>query len=289
MILLLIAYVLLAPARQAEAVQRCVVRVWNVDTFEGGRGSRTAFLKRAAQRVSEAKEGIYYLVSSYTQEGAAAALAAGDFPDMISFGIGLAGVLDYAQPLPYSFAGGIVSAQSLAVPWYRGGYMLFSLTDDFSAEGDTAISVGGSNLSAVAAALAGVTGTEAESLTAYTKFLRGEYRYLLGTQRDLARLQSRGVSFYMQTLPQFSDLYGYLSILSADHEAACLMLVRELLSDQTQTALSEIGMYSPYRSDALPTAEYTTSVFLSETAEEELCMLARSGDIKSMQKYLRTI
>ena len=64
--------------------EKRVIRVWNVDTFEGGKGSRTAFLKKTALRAENVNAGAYYLVSSYTPEGAQQAFREGDFPDVLS-------------------------------------------------------------------------------------------------------------------------------------------------------------------------------------------------------------
>lgn len=71
---------------ESEEEEKRVVRVWNVDTFEGGKGSRTAFLKSAAAVLEKEDDSVYYLVSSYTPEGAAAAYEEGIIPDALSFG-----------------------------------------------------------------------------------------------------------------------------------------------------------------------------------------------------------
>ena len=62
-------------AAEGESVR--IVRVWNVDTFEGGKGSRTAFLKRAAELAERGRTGVRYLVTSVTAEGALDALGFG--------------------------------------------------------------------------------------------------------------------------------------------------------------------------------------------------------------------
>ena len=49
---------------KSEEVKK-VIRVWNVDTFEGGKGSRTNFLKRAAAKIEKKNKGVYYLITSY--------------------------------------------------------------------------------------------------------------------------------------------------------------------------------------------------------------------------------
>lgn len=293
---LLIAAILLttiffpSQGEKGDAQPRRVVRVWNVDTFEGGKGSRTAFLKNAALQAEKNNRNAYYLVTSYTAEGAKYALSEGDFPDILSFGIGLSDFAELCLPLSVSFAGGKTEGGSLAYPWCRGGYALFSLTDDFGEDGPTVISCGGSNLTAVAAAYAGVHGEERESVAAYTGFLNGKYRYLLGTQRDLCRFHSRNVTVYYRPLPQYCDLYQYISILSGEKRADCDEFLNVLFSEEVQQKLSDIGMYPMQKGDGFAEdAVRTASVFSSGEALSEIAQIARSGDLKSLDKYLKII
>ena len=278
LLLLAAAVIVFVPQKSKEAEARTVVRVWNIDTFEGGKGSRTAFLKSVAR---ELQGEAYYLVTSYTLEGALSAFAEGDAPDVLSFGVGLSEFAERLLPLPYSFAGGELGGKTLAYPWCMGGYYLFSLTD-FEGEGRTALSVGGENLPAVAARLEGITGEEAESVAAYTGFLSGKYRYLLGTQRDVCRFQARGVSVQARPLTKYCDLYQYIGILSSEKRDASLAFVEALLSPEVQGRLSQIGMF-PLENNA----ERTVSVFLSSEALGRLATAAREGDVP--EKYLKSI
>ena len=278
LLLLAAAVIVFVPQKSEKAETRTVVRVWNIDTFEGGKGSRTAFLKSVAR---ELKGEAYYLVTSYTPEGALSAFAEGDAPDVLSFGVGLSEFAERLLPLPYSFAGGELGGKTLAYPWCMGGYYLFSLTD-FEGEGRTVLSVGGENLPAVAARLEGISGEETESVAAYTGFLSGKYRYLLGTQRDVCRFQARGVIVQARPLAKYCDLYQYIGILSSEKRDASLAFVEALLSPEVQGRLSEIGMF-PLENNA----ERTVSVFSSREALGRLAAAAREGDVP--EKYLKSI
>ena len=271
--------IVLLPEKRAETAARTVVRVWNVDTFEGGRGSRTSFLQGVARRLQG--EGAYYLVTSYTLEGALTAFSEGEAPDVLSFGIGLSAFAERLLPLPLRFAGGELGGTTLAYPWCMGGYYLFSL-NGFEGEGRTALSVGGENLTSLAARLEGIAGEERESVAAYTGFLSGKYRYLLGTQRDICRFQARGVEAEIKPLTKYNDLFMYIGILSAEKREASLAFLEELLSPQVQERLSDIGM-RPFEAEA----EYTVSVFSSAEALAEMARAARSGE--DVEKYLKSI
>ena len=272
------AVLVFLPQNSKQAEARTVVRVWNIDTFEGGKGSRTAFLKSVAR---ELQGEAYYLVTSYTLEGALSAFAEGNAPDVLSFGVGLSAFAERLLPLPHSFAGGELGGKTLAYPWCMGGYYLFSLTD-FEGDGRTALSVGGENLPAVAARLEGISGEETESVAAYTGFLSGKYRYLLGTQRDVCRFQARGAIVQARPLTKYCDLYQYIGILSSEKRDASLAFVEALLSPEVQGRLSQIGMF-PLENNA----ERTVSVFSSREALGRLAAAAREGDVP--EKYLKSI
>lgn len=278
LLLLAAAVIVFVPQKSEKAEARTVVRVWNIDTFEGGKGSRTAFLKSVAR---ELKGEAYYLVTNYTLEGALSAFAEGDAPDVLSFGVGLSEFAERLLPLKREFAGGELGGKTLAYPWCMGGYYLFSLTD-FEGEGRTVLSVGGENLPAVAARLEGISGEETESVAAYTGFLSGKYRYLLGTQRDVCRFQARGAIVQARPLTKYCDLYQYIGILSAEKRDVSLAFVEALLSPEVQGRLSQIGMF-PLENNA----ERTVSVFSSREALGRLAAAAREGDVP--EKYLKSI
>ena len=285
MVMTVIFYPSTGKEGKGDEVKR-VVRVWNVDTFEGGKGSRTSFLKRAATRVEKKRKDVYYLITSYTEEGVNRAFESGQKPDILSFGIGVSAYLESSLPLPYSFAGGETESGCYAYPWCRGEYYLFSLVDNFEEEGEVAISAGGSNLVEVAAALHALSGEKIDSLSAYVAFLSGKYRYLLGTQRDVCRFSTRGVNVYQKPLNEFCDLYQYVSVLSAEKMDDCFAFVDELLSEDVQKQLDTIGMLPVASGEALR----TVSAFTDRDALN-LVREAATGDepSKNLDKFLKNI
>lgn len=282
----LVALMLFPVKKTEEAACKRVLTVWNVDTFEGGKGSRTAFLRKVARRTEKKREGVYFLVTSYTREGAEAAIAEGNFPNLLSFGLGLSAAAERSAALPYSFAGGTFGGECRAAAWCMGGYFLFSLTDDFEEEGSMAISAGGANLGVLAAAYAGLSGEEVESQAAYVGFLGGKYRYLLGTQRDMCRFASRGATVYSRALTEYNDLFQYISVTKETHMEDSLAFLEELLSDETKTLLSEIGMM-PAQTEG---KTRTPCVFSDAEALSRLRAFAAEEDgLKNTDKFLKTV
>ncbi len=259
-----------------------VVEIWNVDTFEGGKGSRTAFLGQIARKLEG--DGRYFYVLSYTAEGARKAFSDGNCPDMISFGLGLPEVGALALPLSRDFYGARPDGRTLAVPWCMGKYYLFCLEDDFGKEGAYAISRGGANLPEVAAALAGIRGEVLDASEAYVRFLNGEFRYLLGTQRDVKRFESRGTVFFSKKLSLYNDLYQCLAILKNDRREDCDAFLDVMLSGETRSRLADIGMLPPD-----PSERYTVSLFASNDALAALRKnAAEGGEINFLEKYLKS-
>lgn len=271
---------------KAEPTEKRIVKIWNVDTFEGGKGSRTSFLRRVALQAEKENDGVFYFITSYTLEGANAAYEAGNRPDILSFGIGLSAYAEISLPLPYTFAGGNTKEGCLAYPWCGGEYYLFSLTENFEEKGTTALSKGGNNLPEVAANLAGIKGETVESTAAYVGFLSGKYRYLLGTQRDVCRFASRGINVYNKPLANYCDLYQYISVLSAEKRADCDLFVNTLLSTKIQEQLSDIGMFSVHEISG----NKTLSAFTDAEALKTLSQTAANGtDAKNLDKFLKTV
>lgn len=295
---------------RGEAGYTGVLRVWQIDSFEGGTGSRTAFLNSVARIYERENEGILLLVTAHTPLSAANAAAQGEYPDLLSFGAGVDFAADAAHPLQgVSSAGGRIGGETYAVPWCRGQYFLFSMEGDFSdvSAENTVLSQGRGALPAAAAYMEGWRGayTSAESVRAYVEFLQGKYKYLLGSQRDVYRFQARGAEVTAKPLTAFCDLWQYIAVCSesAERYAAAMAFVSLLLSDAVQGSLVQIGML-PVGADAYDggnaamdaaqkaVPEKTISAFLTEQTVEELrfaSAAALNGDeigAKKLEKFL---
>ena len=226
-----------------------IVTIWNVDTFEGGKGSRSAFLNSVAK---ELEGEHYFLVSSKTLEGVKYALEQGERPDLLSYGVGVE-----------------IETEHKPQCWCMGKYALYSRSGaQPPTVENTVVSRGGENEPLVAAALHGCSGEmkEEKSLQAYMDFLNGKYAYLLGTQRDAWRFQSRNVSVEATPINEYSDLRQYVVMMSDENKELCERYINLLCSEKIQARLPEIGMFSP-----------TYSVY---GGKEFLCSALESGKIK---------
>ena len=180
--------------------EKAFLTVWQIDSFEGGKGSRADYLQNIGNALGK-EENCYINVISVSSEAARLNLANGNVPDMISYGAGIHGIESYVID---------------HIVWCQGCYCLLTLDSnsdftDINSE-NTVVNKGKDNYTEVVALFEGLQGAKSESPTsAYVKLINGEYKYLLGTQRDIFRLKTRNVTFSVKPVTVFNDLYQNIS------------------------------------------------------------------------------
>lgn len=210
-VLLIIAVPLLAffqgRSAQADDMQTQTISVWQIDGFEGGRGSRSQYLQNIGDKCFKDKK-VYISVTSLSADAARINLQQGKIPDVISYPAGFYGIESHINKSDFIYKS-----------WCRGGYCFITLDEnaefaDISDE-NTVINAGKDNLSDVAAVMCGVGGAQREEPTnAYLKLLSGKFKYLLGTQRDIFRFITRNEAFSVKPVTAFNDLFQNISILT---------------------------------------------------------------------------
>lgn len=192
----------------------CVLNLWQIDGFEGGKGSRASYLQNLATEFAK-KTDCYVVVTALSADAARYNLSGGAEPDLISYGAGMHGIESY------------ITGDSPYYTWCNGGYCFLALDgnadfSDITAE-NTVVNRGTDNLSGAAALFCGVDKALFDKPTgAYVKLINGKYKYLLGTQRDIFRLKTRGVAFSVKPVTEFNDLYQNISITAKDYRKQIL-------------------------------------------------------------------
>ena len=279
------AFVNYADGEEDDALQ--VLTLWQIDSFEGGRGSRAEYLRSLAQDFAKAAN-VYIEVTALSSDAARTNISAGVVPDIISYGAGFYGIESLVS-------------EGYGKAWCRGAYCLIALSGtDFSSvsTANTVINEGKDNLVSVAALFSGLQGADyAAPTSAYVSLISGEYDFLLGTQRDVIRLQTRGESFEVKPLPEFNDLYQYISVLTRDGEKAAVAeeYVNYVLSHGE--SLTRIGMLcdgETLYSDEMHALEgvdfsFTIPAVASSGAVDEIKKAARSGDINLLKSLLKPL
>ena len=236
------------PQTQQPTSYQGVVEMWNVETFEGGVGSRESWLTNRASKFESAHKGLFVHVTTLSVEQVETKLAEGETFDLICFSRGVGTVVkDRLAPYTGSVGAikdnfvisGQVDGSLYAVPLYSGAYCLFARSEMVSADrlltealtakytrkiGKNTVELQplicgftpyNSPLSALA--LSGVKGKARvdENVTqyeAYEKFVGNQTAVtLLGTQRDMYRLSQRESNGKIDKL-NFAPLVGYTDL-----------------------------------------------------------------------------
>lgn len=240
-----------------------VITMWQIDSFEGGKGSRKQFLLSVARGFEKENQGVLIMVISHTDSSADIALKEGDLPDMISFGGGVEVKNMSEISTKKTISGGMVGDKNYAVSWCRGGYALISNPKITGENGgvnqgekiteidELIVSQSAFTQPLSALALEGITAKKVSvysPLDAYVKFVSGKVGYFLATQRDVFRLTTRGMEFEVQPLEKFNDLYQYISVTTNQEgkRVYCQKFIDYLLQEKVQKRLNEIGLFSPF-------------------------------------------
>ncbi len=259
--------------------------VWQIDGFEGGKGSRATYLSEVSAEYSKSAR-VYVTVVSVTAEAARENLEKGIIPDAISYPAGA-----------YGFESCLEDGKPYI--WCHGGYCFLALDgadfSDISPE-NTVINAGKDNLSSVAALFCGVNGADVLPPTgAYVQLIGGKYKYLLGTQRDISRLTTRGADFEILPVTQFNDLYQIISVTSgdpvkraaADGFIAALKAKPEgvkklgLMSDGIKLHEGKLALMEGL------TYDYEVKFPLSYATRDKIISAANSADLNSIKNLLK--
>ena len=253
--------------KKANAVsdEMTVLNVWQIDSFEGGKGSRAKYLQDLGKKFFK-KNGCYVTVSSLSADAARLNLKNGNVPDLISYGAGTYGIESYIQ----------ANLQDISV-------------------NNLIINGGTDNLADVTALLCGVNGAEkAKPTSAYVRLINGEFKYLLGTQRDIFRLRTRGVAFAVKPVTVFNDLYQNISVTcSNDKKAAYAERFIEFLLENGD-GITSLGLMADglrLYDDEMRlleglTYEYRLTSPISESMKNEINQSIINCDIKKLKNLL---
>lgn len=280
-----------------------VIRLWNIDSFEGGTSSKSGFLEKVSMLFERKNKGAFVMVQNMTEDEVVASLKAGTYPDLVSFGTGMNKYFDgkfvrfddniAINILPNFYSAGLKNGALVGVPFMAGVYSLICSTERIENFGkDPRL-----NLSTLAFALASEKTKKGEttfvnSLTfgtkttsafdafsrkfqssslvelvenhivdgsynsqtpyqAYEAFALKKSSMLLGTQRDIVRMQNRVLAgkesdLLFEPISEWTDLVQYVGILCSDKSKydVCCDFVSFLLEESTQKLLKDIGMFS---------------------------------------------
>ena len=259
--------------KQVETAQKTYIELWHIDTFEGGVGSRRAFLEKAALSYQK-KSDTVVIVKEQTIYSAEQNFSNNVYPDMISFGSGIKLPYDRLVSLKTGKTDNnnkeIISkneksgGNDYAKVWCMGGYVKIT-RKGVSADG-LIISDQKNAMPYLAAKLSGESlpvKQVVDSDKAVYSFYSDKNAALVGTQRDLFRLENKGIDIDVVPYTGYNDLYQYVSVISENDEKAfkCGLFIDYLLSDEIAEKLDGIGMLSLDKSGKVKAKNSPTDVF----------------------------
>ena len=250
-----------------------VLTLWNVDTFEGGSVSRTAFFEKRAIEFEKENKGVYLSVQNLSLEQLKMNLESGKKPNIITFGIGVGQEikdeiielnLETSKVRDDLLVSGKLDGKLKAVPIILGGYSLILNKEKLSGE-DIVETLKTNNSKIIFSSqdlinpllplvlkdvnLSNQEIENVDSYDAYDKFINEKYNAIVGTQRDLFRCKNRENNLKMQCeynfLGGFSDLIQYASIFPCEENALNMSkkFVEYVISEKVQEKLEHINMY----------------------------------------------
>ena len=282
---------------------KAVLSIWQIDCFEGGKGSRTAFLRSVSTSFSKKYEGVLTLLTSHTVDSAKKALSEGKIPDIISIGITGVDFSQYQKEVGNLTVegGGILNKKRYFVPWAKGGYFKIKRGNGK----DVIISEGNYNSALIAFALSKYKQKEYKiykQVDAFNCFLSNKNSTLIGTHRDVVRIRNNQIDCDIEPLGNYCDLYQYAIITSKENAHYSRLFIDYLLSNAVQDKLSNISMLSTvkvglYTDDEIFTKienqkiNYTISPFMDTVTIEKLKEIAKdtlkgTKDVEELTKHL---
>ncbi len=229
-----------------------IITVWQIDSFEGGTGSRKQFLLKVARSFERENQGVLILVIEHTEQSMLEEIKKQNYPDLISFGAGVE-ISGFSQLNIATTAGGMVGNKSYAVPWCRGGYCLIAnpkLTAEISDDLEFVLVSQAEYTQPLSALyLEGINAKEIvvkSPMDAYVEFVNGKTPYFLATQRDINRLERRQMEVITKPLTKYNDLYQYVAVTASlpEKNYYAQKFIEHLLSESVQKSLKQIGMLS---------------------------------------------
>lgn len=293
LLIIMVAVLVIAPilaffpsGESNDADEMMTIEVWQVDSFEGGKGSRAQYLADMAKECFSG-ERVYVTVTSLSAEAVRSNIEAGNIPDIISYGAGMYGIENVINSNGFTYK-----------CWCRGAYFLISLkeTDDFSdaSSDNTVVNLGKDNFAEACALFEGLENADfAAPTSAYVSLIGGKYKYLLGTQRDLFRLETREQGYSAKVITSFNDLYQNISITcSGEKYNNCVRFVN-YLSDTTE-GVAALGLFSKGVSytgamgeAARASFDYKHSSYADEEYIKELKDAVKNRDLNYLKNLLK--
>lgn len=268
------------------------LQLWHVDSFEGGTGSRRAYLQGlsksfCAEALKKNGARVTVEVKQLTPLAQSELFKKGIYPNVISFGAGVEVPYERLLKLDF-FAGeaGVYNGAPYAAVWAQGGYVCITRQGDSDIKGYIICEQEFAN-PLLALKLSKEIGAAAEIITLPAKegvyeFYRRKGYALVGTQRDLYRLEGK-LAITVEPLSGYNDLYCCVSVLlgNESEQSAALSLARYIALSDKACPLN-VGFLN-YKGEALNKSA-PISPLNGYSPKYALCVFTAAGQVAELKK-----
>lgn len=253
-----------------ESEYKNIIQVWHIDTFPGGYGSRKNCLNNIAKEYEKNNQGVLISVISQSVESANLLIKENSYPDIISYGIGVDIDVSKLLKVPSNFIGGKIDNVCYALPWARNDYFLIYNSNYNSKKDNISVGLSNYNLPNYALAINDYDLANCNYLSlddAYQDFIFGKTNAIVGTLREVYRLEKRGISFNLKHLSGFTDMIQYISIYDKGNQKNKYSLDFleyvnnvEIKKIDEQIGLMKVGGENSFESERLLQFEYDDKI-----------------------------
>jgi hypothetical protein len=228
-----------------------VYSLYHIETFEGGSKSRSQFLNTVARALEKDHAGNLFMIKTIKPEELQSILSQ-QTPDLISFGHGVGHLAlpylidksetyDIRDSLLFS---GIFNNKIYAYPYIASGYAYFThgvKTDDYWVGSSIFVHPENSYDSINQKPVKDISSYEA-----YKKFVYNKKSNLLGTSRDLFRVENLNnigrLNASITPLETYTDLIQYIG--TTNNDSLCQKFISMCVSREYQAKLTEYSLFS---------------------------------------------
>lgn len=236
-----------------------VLELWHIETFEGGSASRELYIKRCAIAFEKLYKNKLIIVKTINPENIENALTNAK-PDMISFGFGVGDIiLKYLKPLDKQYKvrddllqSAMVNSKQMAIPFILSGYVFITsqskTLDEWQQTNEQIYTqnIQYTNAEYIYKQQPINNGKLLTAYQAYNEFVQNKAKILLGTSRDLYRvnnlIEKGKISASFNYINHYSDLVQYIGIINKN--IITQNFVEFLLTDKIQIELNNYCLYT---------------------------------------------
>lgn len=263
------------------SVSTKIYTVWHIETFEGGGKARIDYLKAIAKKIEKENSGTLFYMKTIKPENLENEFIVGK-PDIISFGFGVGQiVLPHLKNLNKTYnvrdelvESGMFNNKVLALPFVVSGYAEIK-----HSELSSKFFCGASNYikPEIIYSDLGLKPINKESCyEAYKHFVYNKESYLLGTARDVYRVNNLNnigrLNASIKPVDSYTDLIQYIGLCS-DNDITN-KFVELLLCKDNQLALTNYFLFS-----SLYNKIYTLGIYNDMENAIFNCKIARVFDV----------